>query len=279
MLLLGCQAAAAGSAGPKAEVATNFAVLIGFPSGEEAASGGVLLVPGTVIPLAVEAPPPDDAGKPEVIRKSLSFTRTVDKLWSTFRLDPVRQIQYGRHVRATVGEPIELPSLAGDVVSLDARLLGFNDEVASYRIVFRQGKTALADSTVSVTRGGRAVVGGMDGAAAPYIFVIVEPEPPATGPVPLPVKGDITEPTLVHKVAPKYPTSAKDDRAQGIVVLQGLLDAQGQIIDLRVLSSPDPRLAEAATEAVLQWRYEPARKPDGTPVAVRYTLTINFRLQ
>jgi len=132
---------------------------------------------------------------------------------------------------------------------------------------------------VSVARGGRAVVGGMDGAAAPYIFVIVEPEPPSTGPLPVPIKGDITEPSVVHKVAPQYPAAAKDDGVMGIVVLEGLLDVQGQIIDLRVLSSPDPRLAEAATDAVLQWRYEPARTADGEPVAVRYTLTINFRLK
>ena len=53
-----------------------------------------------------------------------------------------------------------------------------HEEGATYRIVFRQDQTKLADSKLTVARGGRAVVGGMDGEAAPYVFVFVQPDPP-----------------------------------------------------------------------------------------------------
>jgi TonB family protein len=258
---------------------TTYKILVGFPLGEEAASAGVLLVPGTVIPVDAQTATPDIAEKPDVVQESLAFARVVDKLWRTFRLDPTRQLQQGRYVEAPVSEAVELPAPPEADVHLAAELVGFNEAVATYRVVFRQGDQVLADSTVNVNRGGRAVVGGMDGESAPYIFVVVEPDPPRSRPIPFDQKAGITEPVKVKDAIPVYPGSAKEEGVQGLVLLQATLDTQGTPQDIRVLQSPDPRLSEAALEAARQWRWEPARTRDGTPIAVTFVLTFNFRLQ
>ena len=51
------------------------------------------------------------------------------------------------------------------------------------------------------------------------------------------------------------------------------------IPEAAAVKDPDPRLTKAATEAVLQWRFEPARDAQGKPVAVVYTVTVAFKLQ
>jgi len=256
---------------------TSYTVLVGFPLGEKGASTGVLLVPGTVIPVA-GTPPGSPAEELDVVEESLAFTRVVEKLWRTFRLDLSRQFQRGRYVQAAVSRSVELPGPEDADVRLTAELLGFDANVATYRVVFRQGEKVVADSTVNVERKGRAVVGGMDGESAPYIFVVVEPDPPRSRPVPFD-KEVFTEPRKVRHVNPVYPKSAKEEGVQGIVLLSVALDAEGVPTDIRVLRSPDPRLSEAALEAARQWRWEPARTSEGKALPVYFTLTFNFKLQ
>jgi protein TonB len=118
----------------------------------------------------------------------------------------------------------------------------------------------------------------MDGEMAPYIFVVVEPDPPRSRPVPFDEK-DLTEPRKTHHVSPVYPGGAKEEGVQGIVLLRATLSTEGIPSDFQVLRSPDQRLSEAALEAARHWRFEPARTADGTPVAVYFTVTFNFKLQ
>jgi TonB family protein len=276
LALGGSTTAPAEPAGPT--LATSYTVLVGFPVGEEDVSTGVLLVPGTVIP--VDSARPGDPGRElDVVEESLAFTRVVEKLWGTFRLDLSRQFQLGRYVQAGVSESVDLPAPEDADVRLTAELLGFDASVATYRVVFRQGAQVLADSTVNVDRGGRAVVGGMDGEMAPYIFVVVEPDPPRSRPVPYDEEAGFTEPTIVQKAPPLYPKDLKEEGVQGIVVLRAAVDTEGIPGDIRVLRSPDPRLAEAALAAARQWRWEPARTTEGKPIAVYFTLTFNFKLK
>lgn len=273
LTLLVTASAAAGTTG----VATSFAVLAGFPSGEAAAEGGSLLVPGTVIPLDGSSAGAAD----EVVARSLAFTTAVDKLWDTFRLDPARRIQRGRTVLAAVGERVELPAPAGTDLAIAATLLGYNQRLATYRVVFRQGEHTLADSTVSVARGGRAVVGGMDGDAAPYLFVVVEAEKEGdTDAITRRAgEGGITMPVAVTKVPPTYPEAARAAKIRGTVVVDVLIDPTGAVRDARILESPDPSLATAAIAAVRQWRFEPARDADNKPVDVHFVLTLRFALR
>ena len=58
---------------------------------------------------------------------------------------------------------------------------------------------------------------------------------------------------------------------------QTFIRTDGGIVGLTVLSTPDPTLADAAVDAVRQWRYQPTLL-NGQPVEVVTTISVNFRL-
>lgn len=284
LLLAPFTAVASGAAAPApaapspAAVTTGFAVLVGFPAAEGSEATGVLLVPGTVLPL--DAPAGTAAGRDDLVPRSLALAAAVDRLWGTFRLDPARRLQKGAYLAATVGEAVELPVPDGTAVKISARLLGFDEQLATFRVLFRDGETVLADSTVGVERGGRAVVGGLDGAAAPYLFVVLEPEAAGRPLAPRVEPGlGWREPVAVKKVPPAYPEEARKAKVMGIVVLEAEIAADGRVTDAWVLESPSPLLTTAAIEAVRGWQFEPARDAAGQAVAVRYVVTLNFTLR
>jgi len=63
---------------------------------------------------------------------------------------------------------------------------------------------------------------------------------------------------------------------QGTVVLQAVIDKDGSIKDLTVISG-HPMLIQAAMDAVKQWRYKPYYL-NGEPVLVGTTINVNFEL-
>ena len=101
----------------------------------------------------------------------------------------------------------------------------------------------------------------------------------ATPPAPVihaPIGGMVQMARLVHSVPPVYPSIAKLSRISGDVVVDALIDANGNVKTTKVLSGP-VMLQQAATETVRQWKYEPARL-DGQAVAMHLTVTVKFRL-
>ena len=65
-------------------------------------------------------------------------------------------------------------------------------------------------------------------------------------------------------------------RLEGAVVLQAVIAEDGKVKDLKVISG-HPTLAQAAMDAVRQWRYRPYQL-NGKPVAMQTQITINFKL-
>ena len=84
------------------------------------------------------------------------------------------------------------------------------------------------------------------------------------------------EGSLIHQVQPEYPPLAKQARVEGTVVLRAVIDRQGKIENLQVLSG-HPMLVAAAFEAVQQWRYRPYHL-DEQPVEVETLITVHFML-
>jgi protein TonB len=64
-------------------------------------------------------------------------------------------------------------------------------------------------------------------------------------------------------------------RAHGVVKLHAIIATDGTIQSLNVIDGP-PLLAEAAREAVRQWRYRPYIL-NGRPVEVETMITVNFK--
>jgi protein TonB len=99
--------------------------------------------------------------------------------------------------------------------------------------------------------------------------------------VPTPVKrmriaSRVAEANLIHDVPPQYPAEAGRARLEGTVVLMAVIGMDGTVKDVRVENGL-PILAQAAIEAVKQWRYKPYMV-DGEPVEVDSRITINFTL-
>jgi len=132
------------------------------------------------------------------------------------------------------------------------------------------------------------VVGGVPGGAVGGIYGGVFSEVstrslpvPASAPDPAPTKrvrlaARVAEANLVHEVAPKYPPEAGQARIEGAVVLMAVIGKDGCVQDVQVESGL-PVLAQAAVDAVKQWRYKPYLL-NGEPVEVASRITINFTL-
>jgi len=86
----------------------------------------------------------------------------------------------------------------------------------------------------------------------------------------------VTKGLLIHRVEPAYPGLAKAARVQGDVVLKAVIDKNGDIQDLQLISG-HPMLVPSAIEAVRQWRYKPYLL-NGQPVEVETTITVIFAL-
>jgi len=85
-------------------------------------------------------------------------------------------------------------------------------------------------------------------------------------------------PTPITQPNPEYPAVSRRMRHEGRVVLNLLIDENGRVIDVDVISGvPRTRLDQAATEAVRRWTYRPALK-DGVAVKVWKTAEFVFRL-
>jgi len=81
----------------------------------------------------------------------------------------------------------------------------------------------------------------------------------------------------LNRVNPSYPSSARDARIQGVVILHAVIDVDGFMRDVQVLRTPDSNLAGAAADAVSQWRFD-ATRLNCVPVETGATVTVNFQL-
>ena len=86
----------------------------------------------------------------------------------------------------------------------------------------------------------------------------------------------VTKGLLIHRVEPPYPPLAKAARVQGEVVLSAIIDVNGQITNLQLVSG-HPMLVPSDIAAVREWRYKPYLL-NGTPVEVETTITVIFSL-
>jgi len=86
----------------------------------------------------------------------------------------------------------------------------------------------------------------------------------------------VTRGLLIHKEEPQYPPLARAARVQGEVVLSAVIDTNGTIQNLQLVSG-HPMLVPAAIAAVKQWRYKPYLL-NGQPVEVETTITVIFSL-
>jgi periplasmic protein TonB len=99
-----------------------------------------------------------------------------------------------------------------------------------------------------------------------------------TGDMPRRVGGDVKPPQSIRRVEPVYTEIARKARVEGIVIIEAIIDRNGNVTDARILKPLPMGLDQTALDAVKQWKFKPGTL-NGQPVPVIYNLTVNFRLQ
>ena len=134
--------------------------------------------------------------------------------------------------------------------------------------------------------GGPGIPDGIPSLRVPEILpsrpAIAEPPPSPTKPAAVkpatrvPVGGDVLEAQIIKRVIPEYPPLDRQMRLSGVVQLVGIIDREGNVKSLQVLSG-HPMLVKAALDAVSQWKYRPTLL-NREPVEVIAPITVNFTL-
>jgi protein TonB len=115
---------------------------------------------------------------------------------------------------------------------------------------------------------GQGLTGG-EGPALP-------PPPRAAAPARIKQGGAVTAASIRTQTQPSYPPLARQAHIQGMVVLHAIIDKQGRVAQLEVVSG-HPLLVQSAMEAVKQWRYKPTQL-NGDPVEVDTTIQVTFAM-
>ncbi len=123
---------------------------------------------------------------------------------------------------------------------------------------------------------------GQPGSNLAHLLEISEPLPPPPLPKekpspPIKVGGEVQESKLVFRVDPVYPELARRARISGPVILQVMVDEEGSVAEIKILSG-HILLTEAAVEAVSQWKYSPTLL-NGEPLPVVATVTVIFKIK
>ena len=90
------------------------------------------------------------------------------------------------------------------------------------------------------------------------------------------VGGNVQSTKLIKKITPSYPPLAKQARIQGTVRFNALIDKDGNLKNLELVSG-HPLLVDSASTAVKQWVYETTLL-NGQPVEVVTVIDVNYTL-
>lgn len=106
------------------------------------------------------------------------------------------------------------------------------------------------------------------------------PPPPEPEPTPAPVLQVVevtTPPVAVARAMPGYPTAARKQGVEAVVVVKLVIDAAGRVESAKVLRG-HPLFDEAVLAAVRDWTFIAATL-EGKPVRVARVVSIPFRLK
>jgi periplasmic protein TonB len=124
--------------------------------------------------------------------------------------------------------------------------------------------------------GGQAggVLGGIIGGTGSTAGFVAPPPPTKRI---IRVGGNLKPPRQLYYVAPEYPVIAKQAHVQGTVIIDAVIDEQGNVVQAHVLSGP-PLLIPSSLETVLKWRYQPSFL-NGEPISVAMHVEVHFVLE
>lgn len=131
---------------------------------------------------------------------------------------------------------------------------------------------AIRQKALEIIKAQRAQSAGDQVAASPSEAPTAAPESPEG---PFRVAGDVRAPILIERVEPVYPEEARKHGVSGIVILEIVVDATGQVTRATVLKPIADGGSEAALAAVKQWKFKPGTL-NGQPIDVIYNVTVRI---
>ncbi len=91
--------------------------------------------------------------------------------------------------------------------------------------------------------------------------------------------GGLTDPAIIVQTIPHYTDAGIKAKAQGVVLLQGVIRRNGRVTDVQVLRGLGYGLDEQAISCIIkEWRFRPGMA-NGRPVDVICTIEVTFNLR
>jgi protein TonB len=91
------------------------------------------------------------------------------------------------------------------------------------------------------------------------------------------IGGGVRAPVVITQVEPEFSEEARKQKFSGNVLVDLIVDEQGNPTHVRVARGVGLGLDEKAVEAVRQYRFKPATR-DGKPVKVELSIEVNFQI-
>ncbi|MGA3048032.1 MAG: energy transducer TonB [Terracidiphilus sp.] len=88
----------------------------------------------------------------------------------------------------------------------------------------------------------------------------------------------VSAPVALNSVVAQYSEEARFQKIEGVCLVSVIVDAQGKLLNPRVVRALGYGLDAKAIEAVKKYKFKPAMKDGITPVPVMITVAVNFRL-
>jgi TonB family protein len=178
------------------------------------------------------------------------------------------------HGMASLEKALQLDPQYSDAMAYLNLLIRERADLADSSEQYRS-ETALADQWVQKALDAKRAEaqGNVNSPAPPPVQPSVQP---AAAPQRIRVGAAVQRENLIRSVDPVYPPLALQARIQGTVHFTAIVDRDGRIQNLQLLSG-HPLLVEAARHAVSQWEYRPTLL-NGSPVEVATQVEVNFTL-
>jgi periplasmic protein TonB len=238
--------------------------------------GGSSTASEPAAPAAVEPEPaiakPVSHPQPPVVAASSSPAPAPVKLPAPVASAPVKSSPVASASRnmSSIAAPSSTPSPRNTPSVEESKKPALGD-VRLATPVLNRGKasSAISDSEPSIDVSASA----NNGAPLTDLSATHRNEPAA----PVPIGGDVKPAKLIKSVPPVYPQMARSQHVSGNVQIDALIDANGNVGAMKVLSGP-ALLREAALESLKQWKYQPAEL-DGKATSMHLTVMLQFRAQ
>ena len=242
-------------------------------------------------------PPPQDPLSPEAYTRLASSY--LDQFWKDRTLSDSQKIELAGRGVAAADRALELKPNYADAMIWKSILLRTqavltSDSVQQSRLL--NEADVLREQAKVLRESGRAYVsrdsiaappppppppppgagrGGVSGSVMEFMPEVFDRHLRELNPVR--IGGSIKQPAKIRDVRPIYPPIAQQAGVQGVVIIETIIDTDGNVAAARVLRSI-PLLDQAALNAVQQWRFVPTQL-NGMPQAVVMTVSVNFTQQ